>query len=184
MLPTLQDHPPRGSAAREIQGAGCESVTPCLRLTAVEPTHGTHVSVPPATASHVFEEHTGELRLRIDAATLAELFAEAGRALALLACGDQPLPPPEGEAERVSLSSHDRAALLVDWLNELVFRAEAEDKVFSEFRFARLADRDLDARIRGAHVPEMRTLVKAATLHDLELTEDPDGASATVVLDV
>lgn len=139
---------------------------------------------PIAAASHAFEEHTGELRLRVDAPTLAELFAEAGRALALLACGDRPLPPPEGEAEEVRLRSHDKAALFVDWLNELIFHTEAHDKVFSEFRFARLTDRDLDARIRGARVPEMRPLVKAATLHDLELTETPHGASATVVLDV
>lgn len=139
---------------------------------------------PTSAASHSLEEHTGELRLRVDAPTLAELFAEAGRALALLACGDRPPPSPEGEAEEVSLRSHDRAALLVDWLNELIFRAEVEGKVFSDFRFAHLTDRDLNAWIRGAPAPAMRTLVKAATLHDLKLTETPHGASATVVLDV
>ena len=136
------------------------------------------------TASHCFEEHPGELRLRIDAPTLAELFAEAGRALAQLACGERPPPPPQGEARPVHVRSHDRAALLVDWLNELIFHTETEDQVFSEFRFERLTDRDLDARIRGARAPEMRSLVKAATLHDLKLTETPHGPSATVVLDV
>ncbi len=140
--------------------------------------------MPTSTASHTFEEHTGELRLRIDAPTLAELFAEAGRALAGIACGGRPPPAPEGEAQSVSLRSHDRAALLVDWLNELIFHTEAEGKVFSEFRFPRLTDRDLDAQIRGAPAREIRTLVKAATLHDLVLTETPHGASATVVLDV
>jgi SHS2 domain-containing protein len=138
----------------------------------------------PTAASHRFEEHTGELRLRVDAPTISELFAEAGRALAQLACGDRPPPPPEGEAQGVALRSHDRAALLVDWLNELVFHTEAEGKVFSEFRFARLTDRDLDAEIRGAPVPDARALVKAATLHDLQVTETPHGASATIVLDV
>ncbi len=139
---------------------------------------------PISAASHAFEEHTGELRLHIDAPSLAELFAEAGRALALLACSDRPPPAPEGEPQPVSLRSHDRAALLVDWLNELIFRTELEEKVFSEFSFARLTDRDLDARIRGARAAEMRPLVKAATLHDLQVTETPHGAFATVVLDV
>lgn len=139
---------------------------------------------PISTASHAFEDHTGELRLRIDAPTIPELFAEAGRALALLACGTGPLPEPEGKAQQVSVRSHDRAALLVDWMNELIFHSEAEGKVFSDFRFTRLTDRDLDAWIRGARAVEARTLVKAATLHNLTVTESTHGASATVVLDV
>lgn len=139
---------------------------------------------PLSAASHALEEHTGELRLRIDAPAFAELFAEAGRALARIACGDRPPPSPEGEAQPVSLRSRDRAALLVDWLNDLIFRTEVEGRVFSEFRFTRLTDRDLDAWIRGARAPEARTLVKAATLHDLEITETSHGVSATVVLDV
>ncbi|WP_437719463.1 archease [Sorangium sp. So ce448] len=139
---------------------------------------------PTSGASHAFEEHTGEIRLRVDAPALAELFAEAGRALARIACGDRPPPSPDGEAQPVSLRSHDRAALLVDWLNDLIFRTEVEGRVFSEFRFTRLTDRDLDAWIRGARAPEARALVKAATLHDLEITETSHGVSAAIVLDV
>lgn len=143
-------------------------------------------SLPTATGapSHCFEDHTSELRLRVGAPSVPELFAEAGRALALLACGEAPLPGPEGEAEPVSLRSRDRGALLVDWLNELIFRAESEGKVFSEFRFDRLTDRELEASIRGAPAPGARTLVKAATLHDVEVTETTHGVSASVVLDV
>ncbi len=33
---------------------------------------------------HVFEEHVGEVQIRVEADSLAELFAEAGRALAEL----------------------------------------------------------------------------------------------------
>jgi SHS2 domain-containing protein len=137
----------------------------------------------PAT-SHAFERHAGELRLRVSAPTLAELFAEAGRALAVLACGGRAPPSPEGAAEAVSLRSHDRAALLVDWLNELIYYAEATGKVWSEFRFTRLTDRDLDASIRGARASKMRPAVNAATPRDLNVTETPHGASATVVFDV
>ncbi len=52
------------------------------------------------------------------------------------------------------------------------------------FRFLRLTDRELEAEIRGKGVPEVRTLVKAATLHEVHVSEGPDGASASVVLDV
>jgi len=161
---------------------------PQILVPEVEPVspYPTSVASHPFTplASHAFDEHAGGLRLRVSAPTLAELFAEAGRALAMLACGGRPPPSPEGEARPVSLRSHDRAALLVDWLNELIYYTEAKGKVWSEFRFTRLTDRDLDASIRGARAPEMRPPVNAATPRDLKVTETPQGASATVVFDV
>ena len=39
-------------------------------------------------ASHTFEEHTGEVLLRLRAPTLEEIFVEAGRGLAELLAGE------------------------------------------------------------------------------------------------
>jgi len=137
---------------------------------------------------HSFEDHTAEVRLAVSAPTLPELFAEAGRALAELALGDAPLPAPEDQPEDVSLSSVDLDALIVDWLNELVFRSEVSRRVYVEFCFDELdatgPGGKIRGKIRGAHVPEARPLVKAATLHDVHVTEGPDGYSARVVLDI
>jgi SHS2 domain-containing protein len=135
-------------------------------------------------ASHTFEEHVGELRLRLDARARADLFAEAGRALAELFIGSERLPLPREGPETVELRAADPAALLVDWLNELVFRSETEGKVFVEFSFDRLFDGELEGSMRGVRVDELRTFVKAATLHDLEFKEKPDGISAALVLDI
>jgi SHS2 domain-containing protein len=115
---------------------------------------------------------------------VGEVFVEAGCALAVLACGDRPLPAPDRGAARVSLQARDREALLVDWLNELVFRSETEQLVFVDLRLSRLTDRELEAEIRGAAAPDARALVKAATLHDVHVVEGSDGASASVILDV
>ena len=137
-----------------------------------------------ASATHTFEEHVGELGLRLDARTRADLFAEAGRALAELFVGEMALPSPAEDAETVELRAADPGALLVDWMNELLFRSETQRKVFVEFFFDRLFDTELRASIRGVEVDELRTLVKAATLHDLELRKQSDGISAALVLDV
>ncbi|HVK65583.1 MAG TPA: archease [Polyangium sp.] len=134
---------------------------------------------------HTFEDHTAELRLGLFAPTLPELFAEAGRALAELAVGEgAPLPEASGEHVPVSLHSVDREALLVDWLNELVFRTEVDARVYVDFHFDELTADHLVARVRGAVVPDLRPLVKAATLHDVHITEDSHGYSVHVVLDV
>lgn len=135
-----------------------------------------------AHASHTVEEHTGELKLRIEAPTLPEIFAEAGRALAE-AMG---APTSGGPlvAKRIEVDASDREALLVDWLNELIFLSEVEKVVFQQFRIELPSERRLVAFLNGVKVDRLRNPVKAATYHALSISEQPEGFVATVVLDV
>jgi SHS2 domain-containing protein len=133
-------------------------------------------------ATHTLEEHTGELKLRIEAPTLPEVFAEAGRALA------DAMGPPASDgplvARAIELDASDREALLVDWLNELVFLSEVEKVIFREFRIELASERRLVATASGAKVERLRNPVKAATYHGLAIAARPDGFVATVLLDV
>lgn len=132
---------------------------------------------------HSLEPHTADLRIRVEARSVADLFAEAGRALAAVVAHGR-VPPAEGEHERVELEAPDRDALLVDWLNELIFRSETGGKVYGDVRVETLSDHKLTALIRGAAAPGRANPVKAATFHGLAITETPAGATATIVLDV
>jgi SHS2 domain-containing protein len=128
-------------------------------------------------------EHTAEVRLRVRAPTFGELAAEAGRALARLQLGREP-PPGEGPWRRLAVRAPDREAVLVDWLNELVFLAEAERWVATEFAVEAATDRELRVRARGVAVDEAPARVKAATFHGLTVASVPGGVEADVVLDV
>lgn len=130
-----------------------------------------------------FEEHTSEVQVQLQSSSLAGLFVEAGRALAEL-MGAEPGAPAEGEAEDVQIAAADRSALLVSWLDELIYRAEVTKNVYTEFRIHSLSERDLHASIRGREAPDLSSPVKAATYHGLRIEETPAGFSATVVLDV
>jgi len=134
-------------------------------------------------ASHSFEEHRGELEIRIEAPSLPALFAEAGRALAEMMQGT-PLEPPTAWSDDVVVEAGDREALLVDWLNELVFRSEVTKVLFTELEITHLSDRQLVAAIRGTRVERLRNPVKAATYHGLSIVERAGGLTATVILDV
>lgn len=133
-------------------------------------------------ASHAFEPHTGEVKVRIEAASIAELFVEAARALAELlgVAADEPA----GAWQRVTVTGRDREALLVAWLNELVARAEIDHVLCRDIAVDDLTATRLDARIRGVPFRETRTAVKAATMHGLHITDGPGGTSAALVLDV
>jgi SHS2 domain-containing protein len=111
------------------------------------------------------------------------LFVEAGLALAELIAEDR-IPSSEEPAEVVEIQAGDLEALLVEWLNELIFRGETQHRVYRELRVTNVSDRQLRAEIRGTRPDHLRTAVKAATLHNLDVSPQPDGYSATVVLDV
>jgi SHS2 domain-containing protein len=127
--------------------------------------------------SHRFAEHGGEVELELRADTEAEVFEAALDALAELVA-------PEGrggeEAVReLELEAPDRARLLADWLEELVVLAEVEELVTR----LELADGRLRATVAGRR-GRVRPLVKAVTLHRLELSEEEDGWHGRAVLDV
>lgn len=129
------------------------------------------------------EEHVGEIRLRVEAATLGEVFEESGRALAELSAevGSKKGSPVE---ERVEVRARDREALLVAWLNELIFRSETRKLVYDDLHVESVDGHSLVATVRGREPVGARTAVKAATMHDLQVEATPGGFTAVVVLDV
>jgi protein archease len=130
--------------------------------------------------SYRWVEHTAEVQMEIEAPTEETVFTDALRAfgelLADSAGGEQVW-------REVVLDGRERAALLVQWLDELVFLAETEDLVPEDVGRIELSDRGLVATI-GCRRGSPRHLVKGATYHRLAFERLPDGYRASVVLDV
>jgi SHS2 domain-containing protein len=133
--------------------------------------------------SRAFEEHTGEVRLRLQADSLPRLFEEAALAVAELMSAER--SEPGGGALPVRVGARDREALLAAWVDELLFLSETRKRVWSEARVEQLTDTELVATVRGFEPAALRTQIKAATLHDLSISETAAGSfEATMVLDV
>ncbi len=132
---------------------------------------------------HWSEEHVSEVCLRVEAATQRELFEEAGRALAELSADVAPEEAFHAE-ERVELRARDRGALLVAWLNELIFRSETRKLVYDGLSVQQVDDTSLVALVRGREPKSPRTAVKAATMHGVRIEQAANGFTAAVVLDV
>lgn len=134
-------------------------------------------------SSHRFLEHTGEVRLRVRAVGLKELFAEAARGLARLLGRRRPRGP-VGDWVPVQVRAGDRTSLLVDWLNELIFVAESARLVPTEVQIVSLGETELEAKVRGVRVAEPPSLVKAATLHGARVDEVEGGFESDIVFDI
>ncbi len=133
--------------------------------------------------SHTFEDHTGEVLVRLAAPALPALFDQAALALAELLGGDLPRGA-RGESERVELHASDLEALLVEWLDELIYRGERARRIYRDVHVNRIERESLVATVRGDEAVALRTAVKAATWHRLRIASTPEGVEATVVLDV
>jgi SHS2 domain-containing protein len=135
-------------------------------------------------------DHTGELELEIEAASEAAVFEDAlaavGELLGEAATDESGADARDGEAEvvhAVRVRAPDRAALLAEWIAELVFLGETEDLVPMAIRSLELDGRELQATVAG-RAGQPPHLVKAVTYHDLRFEPEGDGWSARVVLDV
>lgn len=141
-------------------------------------------ATPPAMRpSHELIDHVSEMRLRVRAGSLRELLAEAGRALAGIQLRGSEAPV-TGPSREVVIAAADRAALLTDWLNELIYLAEVERWIGAEFEVISADDGRVSARVRGVSVERVPGLVKAATLHGVRVDEVPGGLEGEVILDV
>jgi len=130
-------------------------------------------------------EHTADRALWVWGADLPALFAGAARGMVSLMAdgpGGQGLVPTQWR--QVNLGAVDRETLLVEWLNELLYLAEAEDLLFVDFRITSLTEWRLEARAGGVPAGATRETIKAATFHGLELRRDGEGWSTVITFDV
>jgi SHS2 domain-containing protein len=133
--------------------------------------------------THAFDDHTAEVRLRIEAPTLAALYAEAVEAVAELMATD-PGAPTDGAPVAIDVRAADAGALLVELVNEIVFQSETRKKVFSRATIDVATETRVAGALEGFAARELKTAVKAATFHDLSVARGPNGWTARVVLDV
>jgi riboflavin kinase/FMN adenylyltransferase len=144
-------------------------------------------------------EHTADRALRVWADNLADLFVGASRGMYSLMADLEGLVAVDWR--EIRLESLDREALLVDWLNELLFLTEMEGLLFVDCRIESLTDEtstapgderlvegpnrmSLVARVGSTSEPVTKAHIKAATFHNLEVVHDERGWSTQITLDV
>jgi SHS2 domain-containing protein len=127
-------------------------------------------------------DHTADLAVEVWGADFAGLLAHAGEAAFVL----QGLPAQSGKAARreLRITAPDREALLVDWLNELLYLSEIQGECYNSFEIALASDTELRATVSGRRGHPAKRRIKAATFHDLQIADDPGRCAARIVFDV
>ena len=132
-------------------------------------------------------DHTGDIAILVGAATLPELYDAATRALFEVILDVRTVEPKERVEIRVE-GAVDAEDLLVRYLSELLFLHDTAGWLFRGAEVGEIRPGAIEAAVVGEKFDPARHAiqrqVKAVTYHRLLLSEDREGWSARVVLDL
>ena len=131
-------------------------------------------------------EHTADIGIAAYGADLKQVFANTARGLFSLITELDAIS--EKNVYHIHVSAPDREALMVNWLNELIYRFEVKEMLFHRFTINTLTNTELKATGYGEKIylakHELKIQVKAATFHMLKIKQNNDGWEAQVIFDV
>ena len=130
-------------------------------------------------------EHTADVGLEVDAPDPEALFVRAARGMMVLLHDAVPGADDDPEVRRLAVDAPDLAALLREWLRELLYWHEVEGFAATDADFRRLEPTGLEASVRGAAAPETPIReIKGVTLHGLVAEEREEGWYGRIIFDV
>ena len=137
-------------------------------------------------------EHTADIGFEAFGGSPEEVFANAARALEDLMVPLEAIEP--RESATILAEGRDRESLLVNWLNELLYRFDTEGRLFREFKVTALGERpdcggcSLEVLARGETFDPLRhplkVQVKAITYHQILFEKTLEGWHARVYVDI
>jgi len=131
-------------------------------------------------------DHTADMRIRVTGDDPADLFKNAGLALADLICDPDTLTPEE--TMTIDITGDDPADLMVNYLRELLYQWTGNEKLIKMVDILRVSDTALSARIVTARYEARHHTIlndiKAVTYHQITVGPVGNGWQATIVFDV
>lgn len=133
-------------------------------------------------------DHTADLGLRIRGADLKDLFQTAAQGLFDVIVANRDAVR-NVQYEQILLAADTTEELLIEWLNDLIYRFETEHWLYGTFDVTMDATgRRLKAEIGGEPIDTTRHVldheVKAVTHHGVSLVRDQEGYQAELILDI
>ncbi|MEZ4486492.1 MAG: archease [Cyanobacteriota/Melainabacteria group bacterium] len=137
-------------------------------------------------------DHPADMGISVTAPSLLELYRQAFLGLVNTLLDNDSIE--EIFEDEIVVSSLDREHLMFDWLSEILFQFDCEGRIYRDVDLqieALEGDEStlrLRARARGqefdASIHQIKTYVKAITLHQLSVKGDGDDFEATIYLDI
>lgn len=130
--------------------------------------------------------HTADIGVRVFGHDLKELFENAAFAMFDIIADLEGLK--DDLSRQFKITAPSKEELLIAWLDELLYNFCTKEIIFSRFDISAISDTSLSAAAHGRAVAanrnRLKTEIKAATYHNLEIKKTAEGYSVEIVFDV
>ena len=126
-------------------------------------------------------EHKADLKIRAFGKTKEELFLNI-----LLGMAESQKPEIKGEEKiirQINVKSLDSSALLVDFLNEVLYLSQVNKEAYFDLKFKKFNNNEIEGEIIGQKISKFGEDIKAATFHNLEISHNKTW-QATLLFDI
>jgi SHS2 domain-containing protein len=131
-------------------------------------------------------DHTADIGLIVYGNNLKALFENAGEAFFHLITDLRKVR--RRVERRINIGGESLDRLMVDWLSELLYLHDVEGLLFKEFKVESIGEDGLMAVVKGEPFQQkihvIKTEVKAATYHQIQIQRENGRWKAQVILDL
>jgi len=128
---------------------------------------------------------TADIGMKVRGITLEDLFIYSFSGLLSIIC--KSIDSDRRDRKKISIISVDTGSLLIEFLNEIIFYINTRSWFPSEIEYISIKDNVLDVIISGSPKDtdkSLKTEIKAATYHNLQITHNDDYMETFIVFDV
>lgn len=126
-------------------------------------------------------EHTADIKIKVFGQSKEELFLNALFAFSEI---QKPKKINETVKQPIKVSSLDSPALLVDFLNEVLYLSQTNKQAYDKITFTKFTEKEIEGELEGCRIEGLEEEIKAATYHSLELKQQDNMWQAIVLFDV
>lgn len=135
-----------------------------------------------------FLRHTADIKMRVTARDLPELFGEAVKGMLGIMSRrfgrDPDFTSGNYEYRQINIKSSDLTSLLIDFLSEVLAQSDINDEIYETVKFKKLTETEADAELVGRPVKSKALEIKAVTYHQSEVKRTKRGYEATIIFDI
>jgi len=132
-------------------------------------------------------DHTADLRIKVSATSIIDLFKEAAEGMYQAVCGQEFRSlPKKDQTKDIKVEGEDYESLLVNFLNDLLYLSDVENKGFEvcDLRIQKKRKMELKARLFSYPLTALEVEIKGATHHNLKIKKRGKLYEAVVVFDI
>lgn len=130
---------------------------------------------------YYLEEHTADIRLRIQASTLPELFEGALEGMAFFMGLTNP-PKNSSITKDIKLTAQDNTELLINFLSDVLTHSHIHKTIFYKLEIISYSLNNFHVRIHGIAQKRFAEDIKAITYHEANVQKDNNGIWETIVV--